>query len=320
MTKEQQKIDDLLKSGTIENINLAITLNKSNNINYDFSDYIETIEWVRDFRGWLLPEEFDTAELGGKIAMLGDITGLNIDMDIDVCLVSKVIPNFSLFPNLEALLLKGMDLDTFPQSILSCNKLKSLDYDDNSTSIIPEGLGKLNSLVSLTITCERVTSLPDDIGNLTNLETLSFKGCTITKVPSWIGNFDKVWALNLSNTKISTIDFDMSGMLKLRQLNLDNTPITEFPTVVCDLPSIEGLVLDGTYITTFPPDVIKMKSLQRLRFRYTPMKKLPHMLLEMTWLENISLPDFKLGGYVKIDNLIKAVPNAVIDMNGNIIW
>ncbi len=48
MMDYKKQIDDLLKSGNKDNVELAFTLNESMDIGYDFTDYVTFYDWIAD--------------------------------------------------------------------------------------------------------------------------------------------------------------------------------------------------------------------------------------------------------------------------------
>ena len=131
MTNEE-KIWNLIQTGTEANLKLAFQLIKSTKIKIDFSEYEALFEWLLKTRRVKKASRIQT-----KIKRILDIRHFNFDW--------KKLPveelNFKLFNNLQAIHLRGDELGDISDFILANKKLRKLsvqsDTDYSITVVCP---------------------------------------------------------------------------------------------------------------------------------------------------------------------------------------
>ncbi|CAL8997833.1 unnamed protein product [Prunus brigantina] len=143
-------------------------------------------------------------------------------------------PDFSKFPYLEKLILKG------------CKRLNKVH------SYIGD-LGRL-SLVNLE-GCKSLEDLPLNFYKSKSIETLILNGCSgFQNLADGLGDMVSLTILKADNTAIRQIPSSIVKLKKLRILSLSGCRLTEdaIPKDLCGLISLEHLLLGGNYFRSLP--------------------------------------------------------------------
>ncbi|CAL8107786.1 unnamed protein product [Prunus armeniaca] len=143
-------------------------------------------------------------------------------------------PDFSKFPNLEKLILKG------------CKKLiKVHSY-----------IGYLGRLSSVNLEdCEMLEDLPLNFYKSKSIETLILNGCSsFKKLAEGLGDMVSLTTLKANKTRIRKIPSSIVKLKKLRILSLSGYRLTEdaIPKDLCSLISLEHLLLRGNDFCSLP--------------------------------------------------------------------
>jgi Leucine-rich repeat (LRR) protein len=134
----KQKLMSLLKSGDIDNIELAYALGKGQKINVD--------ELVKSIYGEFLLNKAKGKTIKDKLINL---------------------------TNLDVLGLHNNELKSLPDWIGKLKNLRRLYLSGNRLKSLPESIGNLTNLKKLDLHNNELKSLPESIENLTNLRGLN---------------------------------------------------------------------------------------------------------------------------------------------------
>ncbi|KAK4493040.1 hypothetical protein RD792_018147 [Penstemon davidsonii] len=197
-------------------------------------------------------------------------------------------PEFSGFPNLEILILRGcINLSDVHKSLGYLKRLLLLDlHDCKSLSKLPNTIVLLNHLHTLVISgCTNLHQLPTDMNKMTSLKVLNADGIAksnflITQEDD-IGSSNScgVWSLIVSKPKKAPqISSWASLPNSLRRLSLSDCNLTE---------------------DTFPNDIGNFTSLKKLDLSRNPLCSLPHFVSKLS-----SLQDLQLESCVRLRSLL----------------
>lgn len=242
MTNEE-KILNLIQTGTDANLKLAFQLIKSTKIKIDFSEYEALFEWLLKTRRVKKASRIQT-----KIKRILEIKFL--DFNGTKLPLNKL--NFKLLYNLEAIHLKGEELGDISDLILASKKLKSLSvrtHTDYSIREIPQGIGQLHQLEYLSYIFNAVEFLPDSIGNLSNLKQLHLHRNKLGNVNPVVGNLSNLTHLDLCTNTLKTIPESFGQLHQLEVFNLSFNPITYLPECIKELKQLRHLGIYHTQIS-----------------------------------------------------------------------
>ncbi|CAL2236215.1 unnamed protein product [Prunus armeniaca] len=161
---------------------------------------------------------------------------IHVEYDYDI----TKSPDFSKFPNLEKLILKGCTwLYKVHSSIgdlgrLSLVNLEGCTYLDD----LPLNFYKSKSIETLLLNgCRSFENLADGLGDMVSLTILEADKTAIRQIPSSIVKLKKLRILSLSGCRLSTEDAipkDLCSLISLEHLLLGGNDF-------CSLPSLAGL-------------------------------------------------------------------------------
>lgn len=127
---------------------------------------------------------------------------------------------------------------TFPQMILTLDRLGFLDMSDNLIRSIPDEIGALKNLRTFRLNKNEIQSLPEAIGDLVSLVELSLSGNLLTTLPAAIGK-----------------------LKNLETLVADHNLITALPDTIVDLEELSTFDLTGNLLKVLPEAMCSMKKL-----------------------------------------------------------
>lgn len=227
MPSSKEKLLTLIHSGTLQNIELALVLNKE--IGLDLSDYPFIYKWLNEHvSNSLIDHKIDMMQtnalypispLANKIYGLLSLTELNIR--------SKVHEAYGVLFNPE-----------FFSDIYS----------------IPEQIGLLKNLRSITIYEQKCQQLPQSFSQLNQLTYLSIKKCSLSILPSSFGNLTQLEHLDLIRNELQLLPDSITQLPSLKKLYLGANQLKQLPTSIGQLKAIEILDLFSHDDAWYPPN------------------------------------------------------------------
>lgn len=134
------------------------------------------------------------------------------------------------FPNLQQLILSGVNLKEIPEQIFELQNLTYLDLSNNRLKELPAKIGKLSQLQQLIINRNNIAELPKEIKNLTNLKYLDMWSTLIITLPQEISALDN----NLKTIDLRVINMHDSHKKAMQEL-LPNVKILFSPSCDCNI-------------------------------------------------------------------------------------
>jgi hypothetical protein len=190
----KSKLTSLLKSGTPDNIELAIMVAQGQEFDID-----ALTEELFDLKFWM--DNLDGIPGTSKVEALR-------------FLLSKTIINLS-----------DKGLSALPESIGNLQNLKWLGLNENDLHRLPESIGNLQNLEWLHLGYNKLSILPESIGNLQNLEWLYLGNNNLSSLPESIVNLQNLEELNLGNNKLNSLPESIGNLQNLEELNLSGNTI-----------------------------------------------------------------------------------------------
>jgi internalin A len=219
----KSKLTSLLKSGTPDNIELAIMVAQGQEFDID-----ALLNELFDLQFWM--DNLDDIPQTSKVEALR-------------FLLSKTSINLSY-----------KRLSELSESIGNLQHLQVLDLNENNLSSLPESIGNLQNLKELYLFNNNLSSLPESIGNLQNLEVLSLDNNKLSSLPESISNLQNLKVLYLGNNKLNSLPESIVNLQNLKVLYLDNNNLSSLPESIGNFQNLEWLDLSGN---TIPTNVIK---------------------------------------------------------------
>ncbi|KAM5585625.1 disease resistance protein RUN1-like [Rosa sericea] len=182
------------------------------------------------------------------------------------CRLSE-ITDFSLFPNLERLILK----------------------DCTSLVDVHQSIEKLERLVYLNLEgCKTIEKLPENISMLKSLETLIISGCSnLNHFPVKLRMLESLKVLQTNDIPISLL------VTTIEARSCTRTSIDIFwaslPSRLVDLSLVDCNLSDNV----FPRALANLSSLKRLNLSHNPMHSLPSCIRGLTRLDQLSFSNCK---------------------------
>lgn len=152
MNETQERINDLVNSGTPENIELASMLFESQGINFEelacVQHYAPVIKWLSNYLdGYNEIKEGLANAINLKVLFLDDKN------------ITSLPESFYTLTNLGFVFLRGNKLVNISDSIGELKNLIHIDLQDNSIERIPDSMGELNSLRHINLWGNKLTNL-----------------------------------------------------------------------------------------------------------------------------------------------------------------
>jgi Leucine-rich repeat (LRR) protein len=168
--------------------------------------------------------------------------------------------------NLRELCLKGIQLDSLPDSFCLLVNLWDLDLAYNRLKSLPEEFGLLVKIRHLDLSNNQLEIIPESLAKLVELYELDIYHNRISFIPKNI--FKRLRRLNyidLNKNLISSIQEGVSFPSSLTSLRLSNNLLTELPKKVHFKGQLVGLYLEGNQINAQPMVWGELKDYGRLR-------------------------------------------------------
>ncbi len=222
--EETENLISLFKSGSLENIELAIIIAESNNDQSDL--HLDEFEKLWNYLDLLKNTSRLNIPIAQKVYEILSLEKLEIQIKeehdpiipSEICLISRLkelsiysdIPLYlpttlSFLRNLTKLELTVIGMDKIPSFVFELEQLKILDLCANSFQEIQRDIWKLRNLETLILNfCIKIRFLPNEIFGLPKLKEVYFYNTDINEIPK-----------SIANSSIEVFTNDLKKMTKL---------------------------------------------------------------------------------------------------------
>ncbi|MFX1237043.1 MAG: leucine-rich repeat domain-containing protein, partial [Promethearchaeota archaeon] len=195
--------------------------------------------------------------------------------------------------HIQALSLRGLNIESIPVSIANLEHLEQLILGDNEISELPNIFDKLTNLKTLSIEGNPIKSLPDTIRNLEKLKEFFLSKTFLEELPESIGNLKSLDCFYLENTSIKKLPSSIGKLTSLSELNLaSNESLQSLSDNFGELSSLKEL--DLSYCTSLKslPDISNLTKLNSIRLDgCSALESLNESIGKLEKLEQIDLGD-----------------------------
>lgn len=274
-------------------------------------------------------------EWGEDVAFIGDHTGGLSNADVTYVNASNSViffvpPKlFEAFPNLEVLVLHGVQLETVSREEFAICNLKQLSLSYNSLHTLPESaFGACNKLVDVYFASNNISEISDDAFlGLEAIETLSLADNRLSEIrPDVFRPLTNLKNLVLSSNNLTSMpDFPKS---KLEQLLLNNNQFAQLPANFFETAtSLAGIFLSNNKLTSIDANLLQqLSALETLELNnnqiasidaqaFSSLKNVWHLRLDNNQIADIDVNLFsEMANLTQMDlkyNLINSLPSEV---------
>jgi Leucine-rich repeat (LRR) protein len=173
------KIKQLLCSDNLSDVELALMIAESNEINLESIDeglkkILSLVKVTPRLKNW---EEAPFEKLLLAVREVSTMT-------FEDCIIEKLPDEIALFKNIFLLEIHGTELKELNPSIKYLKNIISLSLKNNHLEYLPDEIFYLQNLKSINLSNNRLKALPVNFGNLINLSTLDLsKNPALTYIP-----------------------------------------------------------------------------------------------------------------------------------------
>lgn len=190
--------------------------------------------------------------------------------------------------------LRGLKLESVPETISQLTLLRTLDLSFNQLTSLPESLGQLTALRTLQLSYNKLTSLPESLSQLAALRKLDLESNNLTSLPESLGWLKALQALNLSYNQLMRFPKSIGQLTALQVLNFHNNRLMSVPEIIGQLKTLRDFYLGYNRLTSLPESVGKLKALRGLYLFNNRLTSLPKSLGQLTRLNELDLSENQL--------------------------
>lgn len=241
MSLDKDRLQELLHSGTKENINLAIAMimQKEKEETEALKKTRKELEKIANNSNVRLYRILITGKLSwyGKPSRFPKALLLLEQLrELEMYDIKGPLPkDIGRLKNLRKLDLGCNDLKHIPESIGELVHLEELDLSGNYIETLPSSIGNLKQLKILRLNENSLTSLPESIGELSNLEELWLFDNQLKTLPESIERLSSLYELRLERNQISKLPESIGGLSQVAYLDLNNNQLENFPNSASQL-------------------------------------------------------------------------------------
>jgi Leucine-rich repeat (LRR) protein len=137
---------------------------------------------------------------------------------------------------------------------------------------------------------------------------LSFFMMGLRRFPQTCMTLPGLRSLILGRNEIEELPPDIGQMKNLQSLNLSENHLRELPESFCELSALESLTLDGNRFHEFPEAFGQMKSLENLVLANNPLERLPEAFTQSDTLKYLNLSQAFRGD---VPEMVSRIPGLV---------
>lgn len=221
---------------------------------------------------------------------------------------------FAGVTTLRHLTLDGVQLASFPGSLINNAQLTTLSLMDCGLTALPDRIADLTSMEVLHLDRNPIQVLPASVGRLTRLRRLSLDRCELTELPASLGQLGELTYLTATQNHFVRLPESLGQLGQLRDLNVSMNDLTDLPTSLRQLPLLDRMAAFTNQLTRFPveltqvrhlylsdnqftalPDAVgAFRRLRSLTLAGNPLTSLPETIGQLDSLEMLTLGDNQL--------------------------
>ena len=154
--------------------------------------------------------------------------------------------------------------DSFPEPLLECRNLQTINLYKNQVRTVPKKIAQLHCLILLDLGDNKVKYLPNVFESLCNLEILLVEKNLLTVLPPSIANLPKLKRLGLADNFLKQFPSVVFYLQALEELTLANNRIQHVPGEAKLLVDrLQVLSLEGNPLQDIDPKLIQLDHLRR---------------------------------------------------------
>lgn len=156
--------------------------------------------------------------------------------------------DFSAFPRLEEIRIKGAAIRDLPRSLYENESIRILHLEDlGQIMSISDNIENMVGLESFTIKdLPELTFISEMVGYLPRLKKLAISGApNLNILPGTIGELQTLEELKLEKTKVEELPVKLRDLTSLKVLHLVDNRLTDLPEEVSKLSTLRDVVVSG---------------------------------------------------------------------------
>ncbi|KAI3647104.1 hypothetical protein MP228_007325 [Amoeboaphelidium protococcarum] len=168
-------------------------------------------------------------------------------------------------------------LQSLPDTLVKCRKLKRLSVSSNNITDIPEWISYLQMLEFFDVTHNPIKGLPSSIGQLQNLTSLGLSNCGLDEIPTCVYSLQQLEKLGLFSNKIKSISSDISNLRQLVKLDLSHNELSSLPEEFGALYRLQWLNLSYNKLRELPQSFSRLTNMIDLGLCCNELASLPDL-------------------------------------------
>lgn len=287
---DERKLQQLIETGSLENIELALSIVQSNQINLDIEKYEALYQWLWE-REWVYQDKgiaHYEEDLSRKIFQLFSIKSLHLNRN-ETNPPSPFLANLILLRNLEKLSLVYTDLTTIPLEICQLNQGLWLNLRSNLCEMLPDYFAKMKGLKRLWLSQNKFKIFPQIVFQLTSLEYLALEYNKIQDISGDWENFELLKELILYNNEIKLLPPNLAALKNIERIDFSYNQVESVPSNFFDLRNLINLNGNNNKISIIPSAIQKMTNLEVFSLRNNNLTSLPDEIFDLPNLKTLDL-------------------------------
>ncbi|ETS78297.1 hypothetical protein PFICI_10359 [Pestalotiopsis fici W106-1] len=204
------------------------------------------------------------------LSQIGSLRDLKLGGNL---LKGKMNSSFASLVNLEALDLKGNEIDALPDGFERLTRLRVLNLNENSFESLPfDALAQL-PLTELYVQKNKLkgTLVDVEVEALPHLQTLDVSNNQLSLIALGPISMPSLLQLTVSMNRLNSLP-DLSTWKSLMTINAAENSISAFPDGFLSSESIKSADFTSNDIRVIPPEIARMDSLALLRMAGNPLR------------------------------------------------
>ncbi|XP_013421530.1 uncharacterized protein LOC106181623 [Lingula anatina] len=181
------------------------------------------------------------------------------------------------------------DIDSLPESISECRKVKKIFARGNKLTSLPQSISNLPHLTFLHLDENKFTAFPTSLYSHNNLRKLYLSNNQISDISDDINRMDELSVFWLSNNAFTTFPAALCGMTNLTELHLEGNQLADVPSEVSQMEKLTKFFLSKNAFTTFPINLCGMTNLKVLHMEENRISEIPGEINKMELLKLLNL-------------------------------